>query len=66
MSHIEFYDACMQTMHHTHVAQIATMFHMTINELIYNAYANEFDDFAIIDHNDFNQMIDHIYTHFIN
>lgn len=66
MTYETFQISCMQTMHHLHVAQIASMFHMTIDELMHNAYDNEFDDFAIIDHNDFNRMIDHIYTHFIN
>jgi len=53
----------MQTMHHLHVAQIASMYCMSIDELIDDAYNNEFDDFEIYDHNDFNRMIDTIYQH---
>lgn len=65
MSFDQFHDACMQTMHHIHVAQIATMFHMSIDELMRDAYDNEFDDYAIYDHNDFNRMIDVIYQHYV-
>ena len=63
MSFETFRTSCMQTMHHLHVAQIASMYHMSIDELIDDAYNNEFDDFEIYDHNDFNRMIDTIYQH---
>lgn len=53
-------------MHAMHVAQVATLLGMSIDELIDDAYNNELDDYAITDHNDFNRMIDTIYTHFVN
>lgn len=66
MSFDQFHDACVTNVHHLHFACVASLFHMTFDEIIRDAYDNEFDDFAIIDHNDFCKMIDHIYTHFVN
>lgn len=66
MSYESFEHACFQTMHPFHVAYVASFFGMTIDELMHDAYNNEFDDFAITDHNDFNRMIDYVNEHFIN
>lgn len=59
----EFHDQCIARVHHLHVAIIASMFHMTIDELIEYAFNNEFDDFEIYNANDFVRMIDTIYSH---
>lgn len=63
MSFTQFHDDVMSSMHHLHVAIIATTFHMTIDELIDDAYANEFDDYEIYTCDDFNRMIENIFSH---
>jgi hypothetical protein len=49
-------------MHPLHAAIVAGMFHMTIDDLIQMSYENEFDDYEIYTHHDFNRMIDMIYN----
>lgn len=50
----------------TRVACVASLFNMTIDELIDDAYNNEFDDFIIESVNDFNDFIDHCFIHYVH
>jgi len=44
MTYETFRNECLEMMHPLHAAQIASMFHMTIDEMIEYAYTGEFDD----------------------
>ena len=47
------------------VARVASFLNMKIDELIDDAYNNEFDDFEFHSHNDFIDFVDHVITNYI-
>ena len=65
MTHDEFMNDVIMFSNMSRVANVASFFNMQIDELIDDAYNNEFDDFAIISINDFNDFVDHVYNHFV-
>lgn len=65
MTHDQFAHDVIMFSNMSRVANVASFFDMKIDELIDYAYNNEFDDFAIISVNDFNDFVDHVYTHFV-
>lgn len=65
MTRDHFMHDCIMFSNMQRVACVASFFDMQIDELIDDCYNNEFDDFAFYSSNDFNDFIDHVYTHFI-
>lgn len=65
MTHDQFTNDVIMFSNMSRVACVASFLDYRIDELINDAYNNEFDDFAIMSINDFNDFIDHVYTHFI-
>lgn len=66
MTRESYTNDCIMFSRITRVACVASFFNMTIDELINATFDNEFDDFAFYSSNDFDDFIEHVYTHYIH